>query len=284
MKPRHEANVGVLHARRLNRFIAFAIFVLALAIAPSARAYTPPPMTAHVTDTAHKLTETERLAIDRKLEDYRVRTTVEIAVFLPASLDGDDVEDVAFTTFRAWHLGAKGKDNGVLLVLAPVERKSRIQTGKGIEGDLPDLRSNDILRTKVRPHLTPGHEDYRAAVDEATDAIMADIDKSIATGGSPKPAAKPVTAGDALFGLVFLLIMLGIPLIFMIVIIRAIARAFSSNGSSGSSGWSSGSSWSNDSSWSSGGGGSDWGGGGGGDSGFSGGGGDTGGGGSSDSF
>jgi len=86
----------------MTRFIAFLVLVFGLAIAPRAlAAYTPPPMTAHVTDTAHKLTEPERIAIDRKLEDYRVRSSNEIVVFLPASLEGETIEDVANTTARA---------------------------------------------------------------------------------------------------------------------------------------------------------------------------------------
>jgi uncharacterized protein len=277
----------------MKTFVAFLLFVVALAIAPSALAYTPPTMTAHVTDTAHKLTEPERIAIDRKLEDYRLKTTSEIAVFLPATLDGDTIEDVANATARAWDLGAKGKKNGVLLVIAPVERRARIEVAVGNQGALTDLQANDIIRGKIRPRLTPGSENYRAAVDDATDAIIVALDKD-AAGTSPIPSSSkshPASGGDVLFGLVFLLFMLLVPIILMVVVIRAIARAFSSNGPSAGAGWASGSSWSsssNDSSWGSSGGSSDWGGssgGGGGDSGFSGGGGGGfDGGGSSDSF
>ena len=279
--------------------LAFLVFVFALVIAPSALAYTPPPMTAHVTDTAHKLSEADRLALDRKLEDYRVKTTNEIAVFIPASLDGESIDDVANATGRAWKIGVKGVGNGVLLVIAPVERKVRIETNRGVEGELTDLQSNDIIQHQIKPHLTPGHEDYRAAVDDSTTAIMAALDKG-GVGGTSKTAAPAhkASGGEVLFGLVFLALMLGVPIIFMVLIIRAIARAFSSNSSGSSAGWASGGTWSNDSSWSSssndsswssgggGGGGSDWGGSsGGGDSGYSGGGSDTfSGGGSSDSF
>ncbi len=270
----------------LKSFLAFVAFVFALALAPRALAYTPPPMTAHVTDTAHKLTETERVEIDKKLEDYRVRTTNEIAVFIPASLDGETIEDVGIATGRAWHLGVKGKDNGVLLIIAPVERKARIEVGRGVEGALTDLQSNDIIRSKIRPNLAPGRENYRAAVDTATDAIIATLDKGGAVGGATAPAQKPLTGMDVVFALIFFAIMIGVPILLLIGLVRVLRGAFSSNGRSAHSGWSSGSSWSNDSSWSSGssGGDSGWSGGGGGDSGFSGGGGDFGGGGSSDSF
>ncbi len=269
----------------MKAFLAFLTFMFALAIAPRALAYAPPPMTAHVTDTAHKLTESERLEIDKKLEDYRLRTTNEIAVFIPASLDGETIEDVAIATGRAWQLGVKGKDNGVLLVIAPVERKARIEVGRGVEGDLTDIQSNDIIRTKIKPALAPGRENYRAAVDGATDAIISALDKGAAGGG--KPAAKPAKPPgplDVLFALIILAIIIIVPILLIVAFVRAIGSAFSSNGRSAHTGWSSGSSWSNDSSWSSGSSDSGWSGGGGGDSGFSGGGGDFGGGGSSDSF
>jgi uncharacterized protein len=266
-------------------FVAFLFMVMALAFAPSALAYTPPPMTAHVTDTAHKLTEPERIAIDKKLEDYRVRTTNQIAVFIPASLEGEPVSEVAVETGRAWGIGVKKADNGVLLVVAPAERKVWIATGKGTEGALTDLQADDI-RQKMHPYLALGHEDYRAAIDVGTDQIMAALDKG-AVGGAATPS-HAASGGDLVFGVVFFLFMIAVPIIFMIVLIRGIGRAFSSNGRSAGAGWASGSSWSNDSSWSSGssGGGSDWGGGGGGggDSGFTGGGGDFGGGGAGGDF
>jgi len=279
--------LGAVHVR----LIAFLTLLLALVAIP-ARAYTPPPMTAHVTDAAGKLTEDQRLAIDRKLEDYRLRTSNEIAVFIPKSLEGESVEDVANKTARTWKLGTKEKGNGVLLLIAPVERKARIETNTGVQGALTDIQTNDILREKVRPHLAPGHEDYDAAIEAATEAIMADLDAGGVGGGSAgssagAPAPRPAGLGDVLFALIFFGLMLGVPILFVILFIRGLVSAFSSNGRSASRGWASGSSWSNDSSWSSGG--SSWSssdsGGGGGDSGFTGGGSDTfDGGGSSDSF
>lgn len=268
-------------------FALFALVVGLVAAPRAALAYTPPPMTAHVTDTAGKLTESERLALDRKLEDYRLRTTIEIAVFLPKSLEGNDIEDVANATARAWRLGAKGTKNGVLLVLAPAERRARIEVAQGNQGSLTDLQANDIIRQKIRPHLRPGHEDYAAAVNDATDAIMADLGGMTVATPPVKRAPSHVGPGDVFFGLVMLALVFGVPILFFILVLRGILSAFSSHGRSASRGWASGGSWSSDSSWSSGG--LSWssggGFGGGGDSGFSGGGGGGfDGGGSSDSF
>ncbi len=262
----------------MRPFVSLLVFLFAFVLTGSALAYTPPPNTAHVTDAAHKLSESERIAIDRKLEDYRLRTTNEIAVFIPASLEGNTPEEVAFAAGREWKIGVKGKDNGIVLMIAPVERKAHIAVGKGAEGSLTDLQSVDIVHEKVRPHLTPGHEDYRAAVDDATDAIMAALDKASPGGGTiPKAAARAPTTGGAALGLVFLLLIFLVPIIILIVLIRVIAGAFTSNNRGAYNGWTSGGG-----GWSDGGGSS--GGGGGGDSGFSGGGGDFGGGGGGDSF
>jgi len=264
--------------------IALLGFTLLFVAGNASAAFTPPTMTAHVTDQAGKLGEGERLALDRKLEDYRLRTSAEIAVFLPTSLEGDSIDDVTFATFRAWHLGAKGKDNGVLLVIAPVERQVRIEVGKGAEGDLPDLKADDVIQRNIKPHLRAGREDWRAAVEDGTDGIMAALGTS---GGRPKPA--PATGASAALGIILLILVFVVPILLFILVLRALVRAFTSQGPSASRGWASGGTWYNDSSYGGGwgGGGSDYGGGGGGfggDSGFTGGGGDTGGGGASDSF
>ena len=278
------------------RLIALLTLLLALVAAP-ARAYTPPAMTGYVTDAAGKLTESQRLALDQKLQAYDHRTGNQVAVFIAKSLEGESIDVVGADTGRAWHVGVKGKDNGVLLVIAPNERKAEIATGKGVEGALPDLRTNDIIHQKLQPQLRPGHEDWNAAVEDTTDAIMAALDAGGVAGGGASsagtPPPKPAGLGDVLFALIFFGLMLGVPILFVILFIRGLVSAFSSNGRSASRGWASGSSWSNDSSWSSSSS-SDWSSSGsswsssdssfGGSSGDIGGGGDFGGGGSSDSF
>jgi uncharacterized protein len=271
---------------KLRALVAALLGLLLFCFAPAALAsYVPPPMTGHVTDPAGRVSGEMVEKLNAKLESYRLRSGNELAVFFPATLDGYSVDDVGFQTARAWKLGAGKNDNGVLLVIAPVERKVRIEVGKGVEGALTDLQSNDIIQ-KMKPRLRSG--EWGLAADEGTDQIIAELDsggaKSAPAGhGAPKPA----TAGDVIATLVLLAIIFGIPILFVIGIASAIGRAFTSNGRGAYRGWSSGSSWSNDSSWSSGGGsswsssdsgGSSFG------SDFSGGGGDFGGGGSSDSF
>jgi len=265
---------------KLRALVAVLFGLLLFCFAPAAlAAYEPPEMTGHVTDPAGRLSDEMVTKLNAKLESYRLRTGNEIAVFLPATLGDYSVDDVGFQTARKWKLGAGKNDNGVLLVIAPVERKVRIEVGKGVEGALTDLQSNDIIQ-KMKPRLKSG--EWGLAADEGTDEIMATLDSG---GAASAPASghgrssRPATTGDVIAGLVLLAVIFGIPILFIIAIASAIGRAFTSNGRSAYRGWSTGSSGSSDSSWSSSdSGGSSFG------SDFSGGGGDFGGGGSSDSF
>src|SRR5882757_1158639 len=146
--------------RLLGGVTAFLAFFL---VAQIASAFKPPPLEGHVTDTAGKLTAVDKKAINTRLAAYRVKSTNEIAVFIARSLEGETIDDVAYATFNAWKLGKRGKDNGVLLVIAPAERRVRIETGKGIGDKLTDLQANDIIRQHISPHLK--QDQFRAAVD-----------------------------------------------------------------------------------------------------------------------
>jgi uncharacterized protein len=120
--------------------IAAAVFLL---IGKPARAeFVPPPFSTSVLDQAGKLSPGEHAYLTAKIEKHRRATGFVVAVYLPASLDGESIEDVAYKTFQTWKLGDKEKDNGVLLVIAPSERKTRIETGKGTGGALTDLQTN----------------------------------------------------------------------------------------------------------------------------------------------
>lgn len=154
-------------ARALVALFAFAVLVVVPRSA-SAR-YVPPPIRGHVTDEAGKLTATQRALLDEKLEVYRLCSTNEIAVLVAESLRGESIEDVAYATFNTWEIGAAGHDNGVLLVIAPRERKIRIETGKGLGGQLTDIESSEIIEKEIAPRLKV--DAFFSAMDAGTTAI-----------------------------------------------------------------------------------------------------------------
>lgn len=253
-------------AKPAARLVALALAALtaALCAALPAFAFTPPPIDGHVNDAAGKLTATQRQALNAKLDDVRQKTGYEIAALIAGPLEGEAIEDVAFATFKAWKLGQKGKDNGVLLVIAPSERRVRIETGKGVGGDLTDLESNEIIRTNISPHLRENR--FFEAVDEGTNAIVTTLTKGQFSSGPAKARRPPPPAsrsrGLGGFGTIAFVV-------FLLVINLFLRRRgggffFFWPGGGGGGGWG--------------------GGGGGGGGGFSGGGGESGGGGSSDSY
>ena len=173
-------------ARRLLRTLFALIATLALVIVSgTAWAFVPPAHTGLVTDSSGTLREDDRQTLNRKLDAYRRGSGNTVAVLVVGALDGEPIEDVAYDTFRAWGIGKKGGDSGVLLVIAMTDHAIRIETGKGAGGNLTDLQSNDIIRQKIAPRLREGH--LREAIADGTDAIEA------AMGGASAPLPRRTT-------------------------------------------------------------------------------------------
>ncbi|HLK49295.1 MAG TPA: TPM domain-containing protein, partial [Bryobacteraceae bacterium] len=111
-----------------------------------------------------------------RLENYcgivERSTGAQIALVTIPSLEGEPIEDVANTIFRAWGVGQKGKDEGILLLLAIRDRRSRLEVGYGLEPILPDGLDGSILR-EMRPALR--QQRYGEAFLAAADTIGSDI-------------------------------------------------------------------------------------------------------------
>lgn len=286
--------------RRAGALLLRLIALLVVVCAPGwVWAFTPPALDGHVTDPSRQLPADVERALEAKLAAFKVETTDEVAVFVVPSLGGEPVEDVAYQTFKAWRLGDAAKDNGVLFVWAPAERKVRIETGRGIGDRLTDVGSSRILREVVTPQLKAGKNPE--AITAGVDAILSTLRRQPGAPGATS-AADDEDASHAWIGLVIGLVIVGTVIamfiVILVVVIKAVQRAngagqhrgghgagWTGAGYDASHGPSSHRTWgSSYDGGSSDGGGSSWdsGSSGGGD--FSGGGGDSGGGGSSDSY
>jgi uncharacterized protein len=153
---------------------AAAIILAVLCGVAAAEPFVVPPLNARVIDPNHRLTTTEAQQIDETLAGFRQRTGVPIVVFIPASLAGNNIEDVAYQTFNTWKLGDKDKDNGVLIVIAVDEKRARIEVGDGLGGVLTDLQANDIIRLKMAPLLAQGR--WQPAIEAGYIAIAQAIE------------------------------------------------------------------------------------------------------------
>lgn len=103
--------------------------------------------------------ETATLSPDvvRKLEQLSVeleqKTGIQCATYVPKTLGDKSIDEFSSDVFSASGIGQKGKDNGVLIVIAPTERKVRIEVGYGLEGDLPDGMAGQIIREEMTPYF-----------------------------------------------------------------------------------------------------------------------------------
>lgn len=152
----------------------------------------PAPTEGYVVDKAGKLSTVEVSNLNNKIEAVKTSTSNEIGILILSSLEGETIEDVTQDTFNSWKIGKAGLDNGVLLVLAIQDRKIRIQTGKGVEGDLTDVQSNDIIN-KMKPALRSGN--FSGALGLAVDQIGSTIESrkgnpQILVGSEPMEPVK----------------------------------------------------------------------------------------------
>ena len=112
-----------------------------------------PAFTPNIVDPHAYLTEAEKDEVNRLIQDVRARADIHAAVYLLPALGDESIEALAERAFKKWTLGQAGKDNGLLIVLAMGDRKMRIETGYGLEGDIPDVVARRILDEQLRPFL-----------------------------------------------------------------------------------------------------------------------------------
>ncbi len=237
---------------------------------------TYPALTGRIVDDANLLDAAARDRIGKKLEAHEARTSDQVVVATLPSLQGRTIEEFGNGLFRHWQLGARAKNNGVLLLVAPKERKVRIEVGYGLEGALTDALSKVIITTAVAPKFKSG--DFAGGIEGGVDAIL-----TILAGDAEEWQRRAEIRSDdsSMLEMIFVVLMIA----FVVLILLSILRGASRTGGrrvhrtrdgrwivlpQGGSGWSAGPGWSGG-----------WGSGSSSSGGFSGGGGSSGGGGAS---
>ncbi|MBC7832374.1 MAG: TPM domain-containing protein [Hyphomicrobium sp.] len=254
---------------------AFLIGVVCFVVSAAAQTSpTFPVLTSRITDQAGLLSAEDYTAIMAELTALEQKSTDQFAVVTVKSLDGLPIEDYGYRLGREWGIGQKGKDNGILLIVAPNERKVRIEVGRGLEPVMTDAMSSLIIRNAILPEFRRG--DFSAGIR----AGVRDI-KDVLLGDAEEVKERARQASDALdfWQIVLIIFWICVVLFVLFAVIQSINNAPQAVGGrrgrrSGaapvpgdSGGWGGG-----------------WSGGGGGGGGWSGGGGDFGGGGSSGSW
>jgi uncharacterized protein len=253
---------------------SLASIILILFFVATALALTFPALTGRVVDDANILDPAQHAELTQKLADLEAKSTDQVVVVTLKSLQGTSIEDYGYQLGRHWQIGQKDKNNGVLLIVAPNERKVRIEVGYGLEGTLTDLVSNFIIQNSILPRFRAN--DYPGGINRGVDDII-----QVLTGDAEEWKQRAAKRPDQMPDWVTIVLIIFVIFIFFMVfsmMVGASSRAQSGRRRRGSpwivipsdsvSSWSSGSGSS----------GGSWGGG------FSGGGGSFGGGGSSGSW
>ena len=157
------------------RRAALVTLLLVLLAEPGAAALPiPPPPDRRVNDYAGALSPAERDGLEQQLIAREAASQNQVVVAVFRSLAGESLEDYSIRLAKAWRIGQKGLDDGVIFLVFLDDRKMRIEVGYGLEGNLTDAVSSSILRDIVAPRFREG----RTA--EGIGAGLAAIDRAIA--------------------------------------------------------------------------------------------------------
>ena len=186
------------------KFRGWLLCVALSCVAVAARATEPGdipnPLQARnsfVADQAHLLDEASIAEIDARVHALETATGAQIAVVTLDTLSGYEPKPFATALFAEWGIGARGKDDGVLVLVTLVPRRIEVETGYGAEGVLPDGRVGRILDDEVMPHLRAGEYGPAlvAGVNALADALeRTPVEGEASGGGDARRSSFPIGA------------------------------------------------------------------------------------------
>jgi len=152
-------------------------------VASSVFAYgSPGKPTGYVNDYTATLSTETKNNLEDLLVRFQAKGNGEVAVVVIPTLNGDAIEDYSIALAREWEIGQKGKDSGVLLLIAKDDHQLRIEVGYGFEGILTDAKSSRIIRDIITPRFK--EENYDAGVSDGVRAIVGLLDPALEGGFS----------------------------------------------------------------------------------------------------
>lgn len=156
----------------MNRTVLIVLAAATMGLCAQAQAALDLPDRGRVAvvDAADVIPAAEEAALNARIYEWVEHTGHQLVVATVPTLSGSDIKNYGYQLGRAWGLGDKARNDGVILLLAPSERKVRIEVGYGLEPVLTDAVSSEILRTVVTPKLKAG--DIAGALADGADRIM----------------------------------------------------------------------------------------------------------------
>lgn len=189
----------------MKRLILVLFFVCSLigAFAQKVDILPPPNPPRLVNDEAHLLSDYDRTTLENKLVALDNSSTNQITIVTIPTLGDNDIDDYANRLFRAWGIGGKKNNNGVLILIAQAEHKIRIEVGYGLEGAIPDVTAKDIIRNDLTPAFKQGnyYSGLNAAVESLSKAAVGEYHER-------RPASDDGKGGGSILGAIIFFIII----------------------------------------------------------------------------
>ena len=189
----------------LNSYIKQGLVLLVLIITPfclAAQDFPSEPV-GMVNDFADIISSAEQQQLETKLRNYRDTTTNVVAIATLPDLKGNDIQQVGTQLFNEWRMWHEERYNGVLILIAPNERKMWIEVGYGLEGVITDAMAGRIVRNVLTPAFKKG--DFYGGLDKAT-SIMIDLAQGEFEGNLPESGSSG--ENDIASTIIFILFMI----------------------------------------------------------------------------
>lgn len=189
---------------------ALCTFVMVAFVTVAQAAPKYPALTGQIVDAANLISPEDEAAILAELKALEGTSTDQVAVVTVPSLEGYPIEDYAIGLARQWQIGQKDKDNGLLLLVAPNERRVRIEVGRRLEPIMTDILSAAIIDTAILPRFRRGDFSggIRAGVLDIKNVLLGDADAVRERAKSRAPEDDPM---------VFLTLLLFIAMVIFVI-------------------------------------------------------------------
>ncbi len=183
--------------------------MVSLSIASFAFAYTSPGKpTGFINDYAKILDTSWTQTQEATLNAFEKQTGAEISIVTVPNLNGDTIENYAVKLFEEWKIGKKGKDNGILILIAQAERGIRLEIGYGLEGTITDADSSRIIQEQMIPKMRKNDPTgaLDAAIQELTAQIKGETNEGASSPTIPDPETNKDTSEIWIFAYIFAMI------------------------------------------------------------------------------
>ena len=185
------------------------LILLCLGAAVPAHSQTFPQLGGRVVDDANLLSPADEASLTQKLAALEQANSRQLVVATVSDLQGYPIEDYGYKLGRAWGLGQAKANNGAILLVAPNERKVRIEVGYGLEPILTDALSSLIIQNDILPRFKAG--DYPGGINAGTDAIVQQLQappeaaeqRVLAAGAQRQQEGRGSRGGGSIFPLLF---------------------------------------------------------------------------------